>query len=114
MEGSDEHYANLAEFLPDQVLSEIGSDLSGKYMDYQMGRKEWERTYTTGLDLLGFKYDMRTDLSKEHRVLLTQFLQKLLHNFKRWHIKNYYRLMGLSEHNPSVHRIQKKQNKQRE
>ena len=52
MEGSDEHYANLAEFLPDQVLSEIGADLSGKYMDYSMGRKEWERTYTTGLDLL--------------------------------------------------------------
>ena len=61
MEGSDEHYANLAEFLPDQVLSEIGADLSGKYMDYSMGRKEWERTYTTGLDLLGFKYDMRTE-----------------------------------------------------
>ena len=60
-EGSDEHYANLAEFLPDQVLSELGSDLSGKYMDYSMGRKEWERTYTTGLDLLGFKYDMRTE-----------------------------------------------------
>ena len=32
-EGGDEHYANLAEFLPDQVLSEIGADLSGKYMD---------------------------------------------------------------------------------
>ena len=61
MEGSDEHYANLAEFLPDQVLSELGADLSGKYMDYNMGRKEWERTYTTGLDLLGFKYDMRTE-----------------------------------------------------
>jgi hypothetical protein len=60
-EGGDEHYANLAEFLPDQVLSEIGADLSGKYMDYNMGRKEWERTYTTGLDLLGFKYDMRTE-----------------------------------------------------
>jgi hypothetical protein len=60
-EGSDEHYANLAEFLPDQVLSEIGADLSQKYMDYQMGRKDWERTYTTGLDLLGFKYDMKTE-----------------------------------------------------
>ena len=60
-EGGDEHYANLAEFLPDHVNNEIGADLSGKYMDYQMGRKEWERTYTTGLDLLGFKYDMRTE-----------------------------------------------------
>tara|TARA_R100001594_G_scaffold62019_1_gene96332 strand:- start:9 stop:2513 length:2505 start_codon:yes stop_codon:yes gene_type:complete len=60
-EGGDEHYANLAEFLPDNVLSEMGSDLSQKYMDYQMGRKDWERTYTQGLDLLGFKYDMRTE-----------------------------------------------------
>jgi hypothetical protein len=60
-EGGDEHYANLAEFLPDDVLSEMGSDLSQKYQDYQMGRKDWERTYTTGLDLLGFKYDMKTE-----------------------------------------------------
>ena len=60
-EGGDEHYANLAEFLPDDILDEIGSDLSQKYQDYQMGRKEWERSYTQGLDLLGFKYDMRTE-----------------------------------------------------
>ena len=60
-EGGDEHYANLAEFLPDNVLQEMGADLSQKYMDYQMGRKDWERTYTTGLDLLGFKYDMSTE-----------------------------------------------------
>ncbi len=60
-EGGDEHYANLAEFLPDNVLDEIGADLSQKYQDYQMGRKEWERSYTQGLDLLGFKYDMRTE-----------------------------------------------------
>ncbi|QGZ17824.1 hypothetical protein HTVC027P_gp43 [Pelagibacter phage HTVC027P] len=60
-EGGDEHYANLAEFLPDEVLDEMGADLSQKYQDYQMGRKEWERSYTQGLDLLGFKYDMRTE-----------------------------------------------------
>jgi len=60
-EGGDEHYANLAEFLPDDVLQQIGADLSQKYQDYQMGRKDWEKTYTTGLDLLGFKYDMRTE-----------------------------------------------------
>jgi len=60
-EGGDEHYANLAEFLPDDILDEMGADLSQKYQDYQMGRKEWERSYTQGLDLLGFKYDMRTE-----------------------------------------------------
>ena len=35
-EGGDEHYANLAEFLEDHVLDELGSDLTQKYMDYNM------------------------------------------------------------------------------
>ena len=26
-----------------------------------MSRKDWEKTYTQGLDLLGFKYDNRTE-----------------------------------------------------
>ena len=60
-EGGDEHYANLADFLPDDVLGALGSDLNQKYMDYSMSRKDWERTYTQGLDLLGFKYDQRTE-----------------------------------------------------
>jgi hypothetical protein len=60
-EGGDEHYANLAEFLPDDVLAPLASDLNGKYMDYSASRKDWEKTYTTGLDLLGFKYDNRTE-----------------------------------------------------
>ena len=33
-EGGDEHYANLAEFLPDEVLGTLASDLNSKYMDY--------------------------------------------------------------------------------
>ena len=60
-EGGDEHYANLAEFLPDEVLNEMGADLTQKFMDYNASRKDWEKSYTTGLDLLGFKYDMRTE-----------------------------------------------------
>ena len=60
-EGGDDHYANLAEFLPEDVLGSLGSDLNQKYMDYSMSRKDWEKTYTQGLDLLGFKYDNRTE-----------------------------------------------------
>ena len=60
-EGGDEHYANLAEFLPDDVLASISSDLNQKYMDYTMSRKDWEKSYTQGLDLLGFKYDQRSE-----------------------------------------------------
>ena len=32
-EGGDEHYANLAEFLPDEVLGAMSSDLNQKYLD---------------------------------------------------------------------------------
>ena len=60
-EGGDEHYANLADFLPDDVLARLASDLNGKYMDYVSSRKEWEKTYIQGLDLLGFKYNNRTE-----------------------------------------------------
>jgi len=60
-EGGDEHYANLAEFLPDDVLGSLASDLNSRYMDYSASRKDWEKTYTQGLDLLGFKYDQRTE-----------------------------------------------------
>ena len=60
-EGGDEHYANLAEFLPDDVLGRLASDLSSKYQDYTSSRKDWAQTYTQGLDLLGFKYNNRTE-----------------------------------------------------
>ena len=60
-EGGDEHYSNLAEFLPDDALGRLSSDLNSKYMDYSMSRKDWERGYTQGLDLLGFKYDNRSE-----------------------------------------------------
>ena len=60
-EGGDEHYANLAEFLPDDVLGALGSALTQKYQDYNASRKDWAQSYAKGLDLLGFKYDMRTE-----------------------------------------------------
>jgi len=60
-EGGDEHYANLAEFLPDDVLGKMASQLYGNYQDYKSSRKDWERSYREGLDLLGFKYDNRTE-----------------------------------------------------
>ena len=59
--GGEDHYANLAEFLPDEVLSSLSSDLNSKYMDYISSRKDWEKSYTNGLDLLGFKYDQRSE-----------------------------------------------------
>ena len=59
--GTEEHFDNLAELLPDDVLSPIGLKLNGDYKDYKYSRREWEQAYTTGLDLLGFKYHNRTE-----------------------------------------------------
>ena len=59
--GTESHFDNLADLLPDEVLSPLGSELRYQYQDYKSSRKEWERTYTQGLDLLGFKYENRTE-----------------------------------------------------
>ena len=50
------HFENIAELLPDDVLGSIGSELNENYMQYKTSRKDWEDTYIKGLDLLGFKY----------------------------------------------------------
>ena len=81
-EGGDEHYSNLAEFLPDDILGEIASDLNGKYMDYSSSRKDWEKAYITGLDLLDLNTTIEQNLFKEHQVQLILYLLKRLHNFK--------------------------------
>jgi len=61
VEGSENHYDNLAEHLPDDVLGPLGSALFQNYQDYKSSRKDWESSYKTGLDLLGFKYENRTE-----------------------------------------------------
>ena len=61
IEGQPSHFDNLAELLPDDILDPIGSELVENYMDYKMSRKDWEQSYTNGLDLLGFKYENRTE-----------------------------------------------------
>jgi hypothetical protein len=58
--GGEGHGDNLAELLPDDVLGKLGSELSENYMTYKSARKDWEESYTKGLDLLGFKYENPT------------------------------------------------------
>ena len=54
------HDANLAEVIDDGVLGEISSDLRAAYEDDKESREEWKEAYTKGLDLLGIKYQERT------------------------------------------------------
>jgi len=58
---SNTHFDNLADILPEEVLDPIGIQLRQNYTDYKMSRKDWEQSYTNGLDLLGFKYDNRNE-----------------------------------------------------
>ena len=60
-QGGEDHYANLAELLDESILTEIGSELEGQYKDYRSSRQDWETAYTNGLELLGFKYERRTE-----------------------------------------------------
>ena len=59
--GTEDHFDNLADILPEDNLEPIGNEMVQNFMDYKSSRKDWERSYTQGLDLLGFKYENRTE-----------------------------------------------------
>ena len=59
--GTENHFDNLADILPEDVLEPMGNEMVQNYMDYKTSRKDWEQSYIQGLDLLGFKYENRTE-----------------------------------------------------
>ena len=60
-EGGQDHFENLADFLGDEVLEPLGAKMVDHYNEYKESRGDWEDTYRNGLDLLGFKYERRTE-----------------------------------------------------
>ena len=58
---TNEHFSNLAEVMDEQYLAELGTNLFDKYTEYKESRGDWEDTYREGLNLLGFKYERRTE-----------------------------------------------------
>ncbi len=54
------HDANLAEYIEDNELGRFASDLLAEFESDRDSRKDWEDTYIKGLDMLGFKYEDRT------------------------------------------------------
>jgi len=80
-EGGEDHFENLADYLEDNILDPLASDLMEKYTNYKESRQEWADSYREGLNLLGFKYTTRTEpfrgaSSVTHPVLaeaVTQF-----------------------------------------
>ena len=51
---------NLAEVIEETELGKISSDLFESFEMDKSSRKDWEETYKKGLDLLGFKYQERS------------------------------------------------------
>ena len=56
-EVQEDFYANLAENLDDRVLTSMAQQLISDYKKDKESRGDWEKAYTSGLDLLGFKYE---------------------------------------------------------
>ena len=52
--------ANLSEYISDDDLARFSSDLVNAFEADKDSRKDWEDTYVKGLDMLGFKYEDRT------------------------------------------------------
>ena len=81
IDATEEFYKNIALDLSDEVLQRISKSLVDEYKKDKVSRKDWETSYTSGLDLLGFKYqDMtrpfRGSASVTHPLLgeaVTQF-----------------------------------------
>jgi len=79
---SEGHFDNLVELLDTtQIVEPLAQELISQYTDYKESRGDWEESYREGLNLLGFKYEKRTQpfrgaSSVTHPVLaeaVTQF-----------------------------------------
>ena len=55
----EDFFSNIADTVDERALKQLASDLITEYQNDKESRKEWEQTYTSGLDLLGFKYKER-------------------------------------------------------
>ena len=58
--GEPDFTANLSEFMDDNDLEILSSDLLGMFEGDRSSRKDWEDAYTKGLDQLGLKIEERT------------------------------------------------------
>ena len=60
LSGKGAFNANLAEMIPDDELQSLSKGLVGDYEADKDARSSWLKTYSEGLDLLGFKYEDRS------------------------------------------------------
>lgn len=59
-ETADDFDANIAEFMDESELAKLADDLIGEFESDVQSRKEWADMYVKGLEVLGMKYEERT------------------------------------------------------
>jgi len=57
----EEFDANLAEYIPESILTQLAGDLVGDYESDVDSRRDWIQTYVDGLELLGLKIEERSE-----------------------------------------------------
>jgi hypothetical protein len=55
----ESHYSNLAEYLEEEDLQKLASQLEAEFEADQASRRDWAMAYAKGLDLLGMKIEER-------------------------------------------------------
>lgn len=60
-ETAEEFGANLAEFMDEGEMGKLADDLIGEYESDVSSRKDWADMYVRGLEVLGMKYEERTE-----------------------------------------------------
>ena len=60
-ESGEDFNANLAEYIDEDELESLASELIGDYDDDVGSRKDWMQTYVDGLELLGMKIEERSE-----------------------------------------------------
>jgi hypothetical protein len=60
-ETAEDFNANLAEYISEEEMLSISSELVGDYDDDVASRKDWIQTYVDGLELLGLKIEERAE-----------------------------------------------------
>ena len=56
----DNFYSNLAEKIDENELSRLADELTQKFQEDKATREDWAKSYTDGLELLGFNYTEQT------------------------------------------------------
>ena len=60
-ETGEDFGANLAEYMDEGELSKLADDLLGEFEADMASRKDWVEMYVKGLEVLGMKYEERTE-----------------------------------------------------